>query len=126
MNVSKPGRWGTDIVRELIADGTSRYGPARVGPLSRLLRRIVRRIVGFEHLYHNQIDLALVEALESLRSEFDVLEKHIMELEERVTRVARRVDDVDTRAAVATSLADDVAETVDALSRDLAAAVEDI
>ncbi len=116
MSASEPGRRRTDIVRQLIATGPNANAPARFGPLSRFLRRTIGRTVTFERHHHSEIELALLDVLEQHTT---ALEQHITALEERVAGAARHLDDVDTRAAVATSIADDVAETVDALGREL-------
>jgi hypothetical protein len=108
MSASEPGRRRTDIVRQLIANGPNVNAPARFGPLSRFPRRTIGRAVMFERHHHSEIELALL----------DVLEQHITALEERVAEAARHLDDVDTRAAVATSIADDVVETVEDIRPD--------
>ncbi|HEY5172741.1 MAG TPA: methyltransferase domain-containing protein [Acidimicrobiia bacterium] len=129
-----------DRVQELIANGPDVNLGTRFGIMTRVARRMIGRAALYERHYHHQIELGLLEMIQSAvhdeeerrhltEQEANTLQARLSSVERRVGDVADvasrlvdvtgRLDDVDTRSAVAASIADNATEIVERLGDDL-------
>ena len=95
----------------------------RYGILSATLRRMVARVNLHSRHFQDQIDLALVEGLRDMEArrigDLDGIEQGLDALREELVAGLARIEDVDTRAAVAATLADGVARTAEQVAAEM-------